>query len=233
MKKKIAISTLFTVAAALFGITACATDESDGPDKGDHDQVGSGETCGGCDPSMEGVNDDGTINVCAPCDGTGITSPYPDDGSGTGSGGLPDAGTVVVGGGDGSGGVVVARLAPDGNKTQLQCREERDKALGECDREKITGNRQCDTDYANNNASCMQGVYQRCGTTSPYHYCVIAGQRSCTATNLPILQACNRDVEANYGRCRGAVGIDYRDCMLHANNRPSAILRLWQHINPF
>ena len=214
MKKQFAIASVFTFAAALFGITACATDDN-GPDKRDDNQVGSGGTCGGCTAADESVNDDGTINICAPCDGEGITRPWDEPDVGTGSG---DAGPIS---------------SADGNTTQLQCREARDRDYGECDREKGVGHRDCDAAHATNMSNCLAGVYQRCGTTSQYHHCVIAGRQACVSTNLPILQSCNADVNANYGRCRGAVDGDFTKCMLHANNRPSAYLRLWQSVNPF
>ncbi len=220
MKKQVAI-TVFTFAAALFGLAACATSD-DGPDKRDHNQTGSGETCGGCTEADESVNDDGTVNICAPCDGEGITKPWEvPDGDGGGSGfPVPE---------DGLGTPQFA----DGNTTQLQCREAQDKGYGECDREKRVGHTDCDTAHASNMSSCMAGVYQSCGTMSQYHHCVIAGRTACVNTNLPILQSCNNDVNANYGRCRGSVFADFNTCMLHANNRVSGYLRLWQSINPF
>lgn len=218
MKKQFAIASVFTFAAALFGITACATNDT-GPDKRDDNQVGSGETCGGCNPEDESVNDDGTINICAPCDGEGITEPWADTDTGGGSG-SGDAGTGPV-------------SSADGNTTQLQCREARDRDYGECDREKGVGDRACDAAYAGNMSSCMSGVYQRCGTMSSGHHCVIAGRQECVRTTAATLQDCNRDVNDNHGRCRGAVDISFKDCMLHANNRPSAFLRMWRNISPF
>ena len=195
MNRKITLISSLTFSMALFVIPACATDEGR-PDQGDHDQVGSGATCGGCDPSQETVNDDGTVDVCAPCDGSDV--PGPQD--------IPTDPIIAPGGGAGS--AVTARLGPLGLVDKQQCKQDWELALAACDRDLA-----CDAAYQPGLDACIQAVYQRCGTSSPYHTCVITGRQQCVSDAAATLQGCNRDVDAAHQRCRAGATIDYYDCM--------------------
>lgn len=220
MRPKLVLSSLLTI-SALLGVTACATDE-DLPDQGDHDQVGSGATCGSCDPADERVNDDGTVDVCGPCDEGEIVAPQD----------VPSDPIVVGGGGGGAGSAVLARVPPAGSSTPQQCKADWERALALCDAAKRAGNLACDSLYQGRLDSCIQGVYQRCGTTSEYHVCVIEGRRQCVASSAAALQACNSTVESAHQRCRAEATIDYYDCRAPSTGT-GGIYRLWRRHNPF
>ena len=69
-----------------------------------------------------------------------------------------------------------------------QCKQDWELALAACDRDKRAGNLACDAAYQPGLDACIQAVYQRCGTSSPYHTCVITGRQQCVSDAAATLQ---------------------------------------------
>lgn len=228
--RKYAIASLLTASVGLFSFAGCGT--SDDVSKGGGHATGSGDVCGGCDVEGDVQYDENgfVVGYCGSCeDPVPLPSeipppdatPSPDPSPSPSPSPSPTPGPTPTSTPAG----FTSNL--DGNKTKKQCEEEYWKGIAACDDELKSSINKCDTDNANVALDCLR---EKCGTTSPTHYCVIQNRNACTQKKLDAIQACAKEANNEHARCKQSVWLDWSSCYRDASNRVSAILR-W--ISPF
>jgi hypothetical protein len=152
------------------------------------------QVCGGCmQDEPPTIGDDGTVYSCSSCE-VAIDETVEQ--------------TVESG--------VLSLTEEPPNKTELECDLAYATDVGKCRASREHRSNKCWDAYNATVASCYLEVNRKCGTSSPFHECVIKGRQQCRADAVPALDACQRLVEIAYVKCMVVAKTVWETCVNNA-----------------